>query len=326
MKTRNKLIATLIDENHIDAAKQLFASTYLNSGWDGDYLILAHNIKDEKLIWFKTRGIYVYKTKALDNQNCPGGYPPIILSKLYLFKEYFKKWKKIIFLDADIIVRNNLDKLLESKIFAAPQNNNMGLKDEVVLDKFKKKYKKKYDLKSPVFTSGIFSFNSNIIDKDTFKKLLKLHQDNREEFKYNEESVLNIFFYKNWLPLSDLYNYNPDHLKNMYYLNIFKRIEPILYHFFCVTKPWNPKSSFYNEWTSNLSESENINFQKMPHVKEKYNIYKLEKKLFILKNSINKIRPLLLIPSLIDRQIGKIGLLIKKYYPKLYQKIKRRKN
>ena len=41
-------MVTLADENYIDQAKQLFSSVYWNSGWKGDYMLLAHNIPESK--------------------------------------------------------------------------------------------------------------------------------------------------------------------------------------------------------------------------------------------------------------------------------------
>ena len=46
---KKNLLVTLADENYIDRAKQLFSSVYFNAGWKGDYMLLAHEIPEEKL-------------------------------------------------------------------------------------------------------------------------------------------------------------------------------------------------------------------------------------------------------------------------------------
>jgi len=46
---KKHLLVTLANENYINQAKQLFSSAYFNGGWDGDYLLLAHEIPENKL-------------------------------------------------------------------------------------------------------------------------------------------------------------------------------------------------------------------------------------------------------------------------------------
>lgn len=50
---KKNLIVTLADKNYIDQAKQLFSSVYFNAGWNGDYMLLAHEISESELRWFK---------------------------------------------------------------------------------------------------------------------------------------------------------------------------------------------------------------------------------------------------------------------------------
>jgi hypothetical protein len=51
------LLATLADEAFLDQARQLFSSVYWKARWRGDYLLLAHEIPEGKLAWFRERGI-----------------------------------------------------------------------------------------------------------------------------------------------------------------------------------------------------------------------------------------------------------------------------
>ena len=52
-------------DKYINEAKQVFASAYFNGKWRDDYLLLTHNIPDNKLQWFLERGIFVKKCDQL---------------------------------------------------------------------------------------------------------------------------------------------------------------------------------------------------------------------------------------------------------------------
>ena len=58
--TKN-LFVTLADKNYLDQIKQLFSSIYFNAGWNGDCMLLSHEIADSDLEWFQSRGILVKK-------------------------------------------------------------------------------------------------------------------------------------------------------------------------------------------------------------------------------------------------------------------------
>lgn len=58
-KHHDAVLITLADENFIEQAKQLFSSVYHNAGWSEDYMLLAHNIPEMKLKWFRERGILI---------------------------------------------------------------------------------------------------------------------------------------------------------------------------------------------------------------------------------------------------------------------------
>jgi hypothetical protein len=49
----SNLLVAIADANHIDQAKQLFSSVYFNAGWKGDYMLMAHEIPEKELLWFR---------------------------------------------------------------------------------------------------------------------------------------------------------------------------------------------------------------------------------------------------------------------------------
>ena len=123
MDNRKNLLVTLADKKYILLAKQLFSSVYWNAGWKGDYMLLSHEISEDDLKWFRDKGILVKKCKPL-HENAIFYYPPVVLDKFYLFTEEFKKWKNVVFLDADIIVKAPLERLTSIKYLEATRDIN----------------------------------------------------------------------------------------------------------------------------------------------------------------------------------------------------------
>src|SRR4030042_4797413 len=118
---KKDLLVTLADKNYMNQAKALFSSVDWNAGWKGDYMLLSHDIPEKELKWFRDKGILVKKCKPLYNKKIgvTEVRPPVVASKFYLFTPEFKKWKNIIFLEGDIIVRASLDKLTQLNGFYA---------------------------------------------------------------------------------------------------------------------------------------------------------------------------------------------------------------
>ena len=324
---KKNLIITLTDANFVKQAKQLFASVYFNAGWEGDYMLLASNLSPEDVLWFESRGIIVYSPPLL-NDSALGykAYPPLLLSKFYLFQEYFKKWQKIIFLDADIIVQASLDRLLKLNGFNAPLAIDLRLKGEFVDQEDKLKVlRDKYDLRGPAFNSGVFIFDTDIIEGNTFKNILSFYEKYKTVSEFGDESILNLFFYKKWRLLPMIYNSTPHHMEKYYGINK-NRLLAIIIHFVCAkVKPWNPQSSYYEEWSYNLERADKIDLNLRPKAPKVYSDWELYRyaKYFKQRQIICFLRPLFFF---IDHQIGQLGLFIQKTHPNLYRRIRLKKD
>lgn len=354
MKTKQRnLLVTLADENYVDMAKQLFSSVYHNAGRKGDYMLLSHEIPEKKLKWFKDKGILIKKCKPLYKKKT-GKYKfsPVPFSKLYLFTPEFKKWKLIIFLDSDIIVKSSLQKLTKNKGFNAvidstcpkPYNqlvnplfseNSLNLKEK----KLKKELGKKYNLKTSAFNSGVFTFTTDIIKKFTFNNLVDLFN------KYNkykimsyfyEQGILNLYFYKKWRPLPLIYNLFSN--ASPYYMKPLKprQVRAIIIHSIGPLKLWKRTNPFYKKWKNNLDRAEKINLNQIPD-KEPWQNSKI-----ILLSLIHKlkIKPRIVryfaekkikkyyrkFYDKINKSVGKFGIFLKNKNPELYSELKKIKN
>jgi len=335
MKNKKNLLVTLADKNYIEQAKQLFSSVYWNAGWKGDYMLLAYKIPEKQLGWFRKKGILIKKCN-LSSDHMIKRWPSVVLSKFYLFTPEFKKWKTVLYLDVDIIVRASLDELTKIKDFTATKGHkrllNICLKPMFI--KLEKRdisklheLKREYDLNAGAFNSGVMAFSTDIIKKDMFKKLKNFSDRYRTICAGGDELLINLLFYKKWTRIPQVYNLYPDYLRYQTGLKP-KKIKGIVLHF-VLNKPWNKKSPFYKEWENNLKKAELINLKKpqtqkiKKWTKQEINNYlrylKKRGKIFIYKKFIWKLS------KKIDRYIGLAGIFLRENHPRLYYKLKKLK-
>jgi len=313
---KKNLITTLANKNHVEQAKQLFSSVYWNAGWKGDYMLLAHEIPEKKLKWFRKKGILIKKCKSISDKNVEG-YSPVVLSKAYVFTPEFKKWKNIIFLDTDIIVRKPLENLAKVKGFNAVKDHIPTIKGQFVTDsELYAQIAKEHNLNTKSFNSGVFAFSTDMIKKDTFKKLKKLIKKYYKISRYGEQGIFNIFLCNRIKFLPKTYNIYLSNTSKIIYKLLLKNINGKILHFAGKRKPWDKNSSFYPEWKSNLEKAELINIKEPLNIqqetKESGNNNKALERFYLIYNAYLSI----------DKQIGKIGIFLKNHFPSMYYKIK----
>jgi len=287
MENKPNLFVALADENYIDQAKALFSCAYFNAGWQGDYLLLSHDIPENKLKWFKNKGILIYKCKPLVKEKIYGGLSPVMLDKFYLFKEYFKKWQNVIYMDEDIIIKAPLDGLLDEKGFSAVQDYGR-------------------QLKSITFNAGFFAFNTNLINKRSFDELNRLIDKYKDISTDGDQTILNSFFCNNWSPLPLVYNLAPYTITHPIFFTD-KKIKTIILHFIGNRKPWHRNDPFYAQWKDNLDKADKINLEKSVKSADIWNKNKIEK-----HSKYLKIKRALYTPVFyLDKLIGLAGVWMK---------------
>lgn len=348
MENRRNLLVTLSDRSYIQQAKQLFSSVYWNAGWEGDYMLLSHEVPEEELKWFSEKGILVKECKLLLEQawGKRNELPPVIADKFYMFTEEFKKWKNIVYLDSDIIVRGPIEKLTKIKYFGAIQDIHFNRLSSQFhnLKKFQLN-NKTFGLNVLAFNGGVLTFNTNIITPMLFCELTTILKEYINDFIFGEQTALNLYFYKKWSKLPSIYNC----FINYFDQKSLRYCKCIILHFARnndSVPPWEIENSFYQEWKINLEKAELIDLSKIQKVK-KWNILSikfystlLNIRMIIddLKNSLFRhklesffryrlkyffIMNFLYIRGTPGRLLGKTGAFIKKYNPDLYYKLKK---
>ncbi len=326
------LLVTVADADYVPAAKQLFSSVYFNAGWKGDYMLLSYEIPEEELKWFRDKGILVKECKLSDTSYY--NFHPTYLCRYHLFTHEFRKWKNILFLDADIIVRASLDKLTEIKGLAAPSNTRLENKLISPLharlknidEKIFKEFKSKYDLNKPTFCSGVMAFDTGIIKDDTFSRLTAIFKRYCEICTNQEEFALILLFNDRCEKLPLVYNIIPYYMP-CYNISDPREMKGIIIHF-CKEKPWITGNYFYKEWKDNLDKADLIALKRplRPKVRwtaeeiREYDLYLKKNRTRYFNRYIFKKTRISLAKSL-DEKIGLAGLVLKKYVPGLYFKL-----
>lgn len=256
-QNNKRVIVSLVDKSHLEHVKQLISSCYFYGGHRGDFLLLIYgSVKEEDLVWFRKKNIYIKYCNSIslaDNDK----NSQVLLSKFYLFTDYFKRWDHVLYLDVDISVRANLKRLFKVRGIRAMKFG--------ALDK-EFKLGGKFFNENTLFSTGVITFSTGIIYQNTFSKMLYLY---RRLYSENfipqnnvgtEEVVLSYFFYGKIKTLPLAYNVMPNFLYLKYNLRP-QNIKGVIIHHMSENyfpKPWEARSPFYSEWKDNFGKADQI--------------------------------------------------------------------
>ena len=260
------LLVTISEKNYLSITKQFLNNVLKKGFWQDDVmLITTESMNENSLKWFYDNEIIVkkypyYFSKEKWYSMLPDGVKhPIVCSKIYLFNIEFKKWKKILYLDSDTIIRGSLEQMPQIETFGAVRNKNnpfLHRHFEYHNNKNKDLYHKlssDFNLFSPAFNAGVFCFDTSIISEGLVRKFDSLFNKFSTISTFSEQSILNLMFSEKWEKLPTYYNYDVN--RNMIYHNINpKKINAKILHFNGKMKPWDKDSYFYDEWNQKRGE------------------------------------------------------------------------
>lgn len=266
---KNDVLVALADRNFLDQAKQLFATAYWNSGWSGDYLLLAHDIPEPSLSWFREKGIHVLHCAPLDCGSSKKG-DIITASKCYLFSEFLKQWQSVVYLDVDIVTRGSLNGLAGSPGFAACSSLGQTVRENLIAEHeipatLRHELSHRFDLDRQAFNSGVMAFPSSIIHGTMLEDLLAVFVKFGSCARFGGDQLpLNLYFYDKWRQLPGAYNqiisvdyrsYDP------------AKLSGLVIH--CVSfgnGPWTEGSIFFGEWQANFKRADAIDLRNIPAI------------------------------------------------------------
>ncbi|MCB9358782.1 hypothetical protein H6503_02530 [Candidatus Woesearchaeota archaeon] len=323
---KQKVLVTLIDSGWVDQAKQLFSSVFFNSGWEGDFLLMHNGIQTNDAKWFKEKGILLKKINICTNKKI-NQWHHIVLGKFFLFNEFFKRWKHVIYLDADIIIQSSLDNLEMYDGLAASYDLHTKvswqfIKNSKTINLFKE-LEKEYDLSKPSFNCGVLSYPTHIIEQNTYNDLLKLFNTYSKIVRNPEQAILNVYFNNSWSRLPNCYNY-------FIFGSILGGLSCKLYahrlpgapvlHFIGKKKPWLYTNIIYTIWKKNLIKSEQIDLEKRVRGK-KVNVLRL----FLMSMSsysMNYVYMIYVYRIIRIESLGMLGSYLNKKFKFIYKVLK----
>ncbi|TVR77449.1 MAG: hypothetical protein EA412_11145 [Chitinophagaceae bacterium] len=310
MNKKSAAIAVLSDENYLEAAKQVIYSSFKYGNWKGDYILLAHNVKEQNLRWFEDRGVYILKTSSLIKtevwEKALGkgkDWPEVVYSKLYLLSPELASWEKVIFLDSDVFVRKAMNALLDFEGFAAreeslsrnlmyqfiPDLETLGSEHETELSKLKAQY----DFSAISFNVGVMVIPTAENTTAKFQKIIDLANEIHGLAYFPEQAVFNLFFYKKWENIPYVYNdfYTHDWFNKHGFWRRKNDKDAVILHCAGKPKPFEKESIYFSEWSENYKKVDLLfNITQSGETPDSKSIQKIER-----LNRMNK-------------PIGKLGL------------------
>jgi lipopolysaccharide biosynthesis glycosyltransferase len=261
-----KVLVAMANDRFVDQAKELFSSAYWNAGWDGDYLLLAYDFSDDDASWFRAKGIEVLPVKNILEGDYSLG-ERIACCKAYVFTEYFKKWRNVVYLDVDIIIRAPFNEMGTVTGFCACPSLGQTVRDNFIEfdrlgDDVKNRIERICDLNKKSFNSGVLAFSTDIINAKTFDDCVEYINAYIDVSRFGGDQLAMNLFFPDWKSLPPVYNFT---LPLDYPVNPNK-IDAIILHLVSFGDgPWNPNSPFRQEWLEILARAEQIDLANIPH-------------------------------------------------------------
>jgi lipopolysaccharide biosynthesis glycosyltransferase len=269
---KKNAIAVLADEGHLEKTKQIIYSSYVDGNWQGEYILLAHQIANaDALKWFEERGIHIHH---IDNEMGVSENQPkvnsIYFSKLSLFHPDFAKWHRILYLDTDMVIQWDINALVEVEGFAAANDcarfnlwHQFSPREGWLSEDEKRELFhlfSDYDLDKTAFNAGMMVIDSGNNTEKRFGELMDLVDKYHAYSTYGDQGILNLYFQKSRIKLPYVYNdfYQSDDFNRIHFLRRRTPADAIILHITYPYKPWDERSMFYPKWKDNTEKADQL--------------------------------------------------------------------
>ena len=297
-------VAITIDKNYLPYAATMLVSLLVNTpSVQFDIYIIHKGLNTQKkAVLLKNLANYDVKCYFIEIKN--NIFNNAIISHHISVATYWRlllphllpqNLQKVLFLDADIIVRKSIQELWDTPIdnYCHAAVEDLGKFQEI---------KKKLNManQSPYFNAGVMLINLEFWRKaEITKKAIAFIQNNSDKITLWDQDILNHFFENQWLPVSPIWNAHafffvdtppdtqPLHITQKDSDNV--RTNPSIVHFTGSDKPWFIENThpFKNDYNNFLSLT---TWKNMPLKSRKQSITKrIWKKLWYYL-SINKLK------------------------------------
>ncbi len=253
------LLAVVATPNYLPYAKQVLAGAHRVGKWPGDYLLIAPGISAEDRVWFESRGILVREyTPLIDeavwrNLPCAASWHRSALDRLNLFRQEYRRWSTVVYLDCDVMVTGPLHRLASATGLRAAR-------DMAPYLKWQFRPEARYALTArglnpllPAFCSGVLVFSTALIRNETFADLVRGCLGDLPVACYADQAGLNVFFARRWRGLPSAYGRSGGTFPLLVHLaggSLGKSLPP-----------WAKGSPYRAEWERNVAAAEAIDFR-----------------------------------------------------------------
>lgn len=257
-------IAISSDSNYVKPLMTLIYSIALNNEVDKFIFYILTDNKEKmkkyfrKKIEFKDMNIIFCEIDISEFRfNVNKYFNKVTYYKLFLDIYIPKNVDRVLYLDSDIIVNDNIE-----GIFNYSSIKSILAVKEPASGNYLKRLKIPY--KASYFNAGVLLINLKKIRKESsFKKIRNCLNDIK--LKWLDQDILNKYFYNDWTELQNLWNYHRYYMidellyENRHYNSPNKKI----IHYNGVIKPWNNNEyikyrEIYNSYYSKLFKNEII--------------------------------------------------------------------
>ena len=251
------VLAVVANKRYLNPAKSLFFGAYNTGQWEEDMAFVPFtDVTDEEATWFETRGISVQRFDAPTDTSQLTEAQAAQFHKLNLFRTNFKKWKRVVYLDCDILLLRNMQSLaaLETsgKLMVDGEDWPTGLASQFSPTQapalFEELEKEVVDISVPNFNTSSMIFDTELITDDTYASLVKLLHKYQPILKNGDQPVINLHFYDRWKQLP------PDTLG---FFQAPNAASSIGLHFCNWNAPWAlDGTNIQSIWQENLASAE----------------------------------------------------------------------
>ena len=223
----DNVLVLMTDVNYVSKCLQTVSECRTNGNYAGDIVIIAHpdleidmifNKRCKELgvhpVYFKLIDIdtIISKIKARPFSNTDGREfnKTFQWQKINIFNIFFKKWRKILYIDAGMrIIKdiNILFDLVKPSVLMAHCDDYPEYRTSIATQFEKYSYpdlykvlSDNYNLNRMSFQTTLLIFDSSIIEDDTCDKLLELANIYHIS-KTNEQGIMNLYFHNIWTQL-----------------------------------------------------------------------------------------------------------------------------
>ena len=250
----------LANENYAEYAKQMVFSARRYGHWEDNIVLLKWGAFDTS--WFEQRGVMIEDVSSADfNFGDLPDQQAVYFAKIILFHPKFSRWKKMVYLDTDMLIRRDIRHLLSYNGFAAaddcfryPVIHQMAPIDSDWSQARINQVLSKSALRAASFNSGMMVIPTASNTHKTFHTLCELTAEYWRESAYYDQGILNMHL--NPIRKRVPYVFNDYYLSEDFnrrgLIRRFSDRYSVILHIIHPSKPWSKDNPYYSEWKSRM--------------------------------------------------------------------------